>query len=465
MSDSNSKRFLWLWWALGIAVIVAAAVGMGFYAMHGSAVAEAQPTTPQEDPEPARLRVEVVNPEKGKMDRVSSQPGTIQAYESVELYAVVAGYLVKQTVDIGDRVSANAVLAKVDVPELEKQVQRHEAVLEQANARVAQMKARAESARAELDAARAAVPRAEALLKSKSAELRYRQQQLQRMRELAESKSIEDRLVDESISHRDAVREGELAAQEGVTSAKATVVAMAAKIQAADADVDEAKAEVKVAQAELEKARVMVQFATIKAPFDGVVTQRNFFPGDYVRAAHEGGARMPLLVVQRMDKMRVVVQIPDRDVPYCDPGDEASVEIDALPGKALSGKVARIGHSEDPETRLMRVEIDLPNPSGKICHGMYGRVTLLLEKSALLALPSACLLGGATEGKASVFVIRDGRAHRVTVRTNGDNGLQVGIVSGLKPEDQVIVHPPSELTNGAIVETNPRITVTDKDPP
>ncbi len=62
-----------------------------------------------------------------------------------------------------------------------------------------------------------------------------------------------------------------------------------------------------------------------------------FFPGDYVRAATEGGEHTPLLRVERIDKMRLVVDVPDRDVPYCNIGDLADVELDALPGVALEG--------------------------------------------------------------------------------------------------------------------------------
>src|SRR5262249_37890021 len=214
---------------------------------------------------------------------------------------------------------------------------------------------------------------------------------------------------------------------------------------AAVADVEVANAEVKVAQAELEKAQVFVQFATIVAPFDGVVTARNFNPTDFVRAASEGGSHLPLLTVQRTDLMRVVVQIPDRDVPYCDPGDPAVVEIDALPGQKLPAKVSRIARSEDQDSRLMHVEIDLPNPAGKICNGMYGRVTILIDKSDLLGVPSSCLVGRSQEGKGSVYVVRDGRAHLVPVRVGADNGLQIGLQGGLTPEDEVILHPGGEV--------------------
>ncbi len=443
------RRFRWTWWALG-ALAVCPIAGGGYFFTRGLPAVEARDTAPA-SARSAGAHVDVVHPHKGEMDRTTTQPGSIQAFESVNLHAGVSGYLKTLAVDIGDRITQGKVLAVIDVPELEKQEQRHAAALEQARARVAQMKARAVSTRAEWEAARAAIPRAEALLKSKSAELRYRQQQLERMRELASSKSIEDKVVDETLSHRDAVREGEVAAREGVTSARANVDAMAAKIQAADADVQEAEAEVKVAQAELEKSRVFVTFASILSPFDGVVTQRNFFPGDYIKAAGEGGTHLPLLQVQRTDRMRVVVQIPDRDVPYCDPGDAAAVEIDALPGQPLPARVSRIGSSEDPDTRLMRVEIDLPNPTGKIVHGMYGRVTIVLQKSDLLSVPSSCLVGKSDDGKGSVYVVRDGCARLTPVRIGADNGLQVGIVSGLRSDDEVVARPGSGVSDGTPV--------------
>jgi RND family efflux transporter MFP subunit len=387
------------------------------------------------------------------MDRTTTQPGSVQAFESVRLFAGVSGYLKTLAVDIGDRVKRGQVLAVVDVPELEKQVQRHASAVEQARARVVQMNARVVSAKAELEAARAAVPQAEATTKSKAAMMRFREKQFKRMQELYASKSIDERLVDESMEQRDAAREAEIAAQEGVTSARERVNAAAAKVKQAEADVDEAAAEVKVAQAELEKAQVLVRFATISAPFDGVVTQRSLFPGDYVKAADEGGTHTPLLTVQRTDRMRVVVQIPDRDVPYCDPGDPATVELDALPDQKIPpAQVSRVSMSEDAETRLMHVEVDVPNPTGKIRNGMYGRVTILLQKSNLVAIPAACLVGKVTDGQGHVYVVRDGHLRLTPVRIGADNGLRVGIAAGLTAEDEVVLNPGEGLSDGAVVQ-------------
>jgi RND family efflux transporter MFP subunit len=317
------------------------------------------------------------------------------------------------------------------------------------------MKAKLASAQADVEAARASVPHAEALFRSKSAELRYRQQQLERMRELASSHSIEDKLVDEYTSHRDAVREGEVATKEAINSAKANVKAMEAKVIAAEADIKVAEAEVKVSQAELEKSHVMVGFATITAPFDGVVTRRNYFRRDYVRSANESGS-MPLLTVQKTDLLRVVVQIPDREVPYCTPGKPAFIEVDALPGQKFEGKVSRIAQTEDPQTRLMHVEIDLPNPKGKLYQGMYGRVTIVLDQNKdVLSLPSECLAGKSEDGQATIFVVRDGHAHQTPVRLGSDNGVHVEVLSGLNADDKVILHP-GGLRDGASVEATAR---------
>lgn len=435
-------------WVLASGLIV---VGLfmiaGYLVARGASKKTKAPENHVANGTPGVVRVEVTHPHKGAVERTTTQPGTLQSWETVQLYAGVSGYLKDQKVDIGDMVKKGDVLAHLDVPELEAQVKRCDAAVKQADSRVTQMKARADSARAEWQAAKAAVPRAAAMLRSKSAELRYRQLQLQRMRDLAASRSIEDKIVDETTTHRDSVREAEIAAQEAVTTANENVKAAAAKLEAADADVKEAQAEVSVAKADLEKANVLVGFASIVAPFDGVITQRKYFPGDYVRAANESGTQAPMLTVQRTDWFRVVVQIPDRDVPYADKDDPADVEIDALPGKKIPAKVARVSRSEDPDTRLMHIEIDIPNPTGKLCHGMYGRVTVHLDRSDLLAVPSACLVGKPQEGKGSVFVVRDGRARLVPVKLGADNGTLVGILSGLKADDDVIVNP-----NGTIVE-------------
>ena len=405
------------------------------------------------------IRVEVVHPVKGGMQRISTQPGTVQAYESVQLYSAVSGYLEKQTVDIGDRVKKAKLLIKVAVPELEKQILRSNAEIEQGKARVSQMRARIATAQAEKQAALAGVKQAEATAKSTAAALRFREQQLARMKDLFARNSIDERLVDEKTEQRDAALEAHLAAEAAILTSKAQVAATEAKIEQAKADVMEAEAEIQVARAQLEKAQVLVGYSTIIAPFDGVVTQRSLFVNDFVLAATDSGNRVPLLTVQRTDKFRVVVQVPDRDVPYCDPGDQATVEIDALPNQAFPAMISRVAESEDPDTRLMRVEIDLANPKGLIRNGMYGRVSIILDKGIdQLSIPSSCLVGRSRDGKTHVYVVKNGHAQLKSIEVGQDNGLRVAVGRGLQLSDEVIDNPGTDIANRVPVVVAPAST-------
>ena len=445
------------WWVFGGLLVAAGAAGAGYYQARGRAPARSGSGQGESPPARAEIpRVEVCRPQRGGLARTTTQPGSVEAFEWAQLFAGVSGYLKSQTVDIGDRVKKGQILATVDVPDLEKQVQHDQAALRQARAKVDQMRARVVSARAEVEATHAAVTRAVTDRNSKHAYQVFRRKQYDRMKSLySGQRAVDERLVDEHQDQWEAAREAEGAAEAAIAAAKAAVSAADAKVKQAEADVAEAEAEVHVAQAEMEKAEVLVRFATVAAPFDGVITRRTMFPGDYVRAPREGGTGVPLLTVARTDKLRVVVQVPDRDVPYTAVGQEAAVEVDALRGRAFQGKVARLAGSEDPQTRLMHLEVDLVNPTdkehptGRINPGMYGRATIILQKDAdLLSVPSSCLAGKSDDGKATLCVIRDGHVASVQVRVGVDNGIRVAVLGGLRPDDQVATSP-GGLADGA----------------
>jgi HlyD family secretion protein len=442
----------WILWLVAAAVAVAFTAGGAYYLAHGSASPEPVVQDGNE-PSPAdEIRVEVTRPLKGAMPRISTGPGSVQSFESADLVAGASGYLKTQTVDIGDLVTKGQVLAQVDVPDLDKQVQHQKAALEAAQAHVAQMQAHVVSAKADVEAAKAEIVRANAAIDSTHAKAVFRGKQYDRMYDLYHTKTgavIDERLVDEH--------------QDDFQAAKAAEGEAHADRAKADAMVAAANAKVLSAQAELEKAQVMVQFATITSPYTGVITYRALFPGDYVKAATDSGGGRPLLTVERTDKMRVIFQMPDRDVPYCSVGDRAVVEIDALPGPPLEAKVSRMASSEDATSRLMHVEIDLANPTGKIAQGMYGHITVFLDQGAdLLSIPSSALTGKGEHGKGSVFVVRNGKARLLSVVTGTDNGVRIAIPKGLKDNDEVILHPTDDLTDGAAVVAVPEPSDTAK---
>jgi multidrug efflux pump subunit AcrA (membrane-fusion protein) len=99
----------------------------------------------------------------------------------------------------------------------------------------------------------------------------------------------------------------------------------------------------------------------------------------------------------------------------------------------------------------MHVEVDLPNPSGKIRQGMFGKVVILLEKSQNWSIPTACLSGKTKNGKAFVYVAKSGVARKTPVILGADNGLRVEVLQGLSSQDDIVINPGPRLRDGARV--------------
>jgi RND family efflux transporter MFP subunit len=405
----------------------------------------------------SRIGVEVVHPTDGGIERICVQPGTLEPYEAADLYAKASGYLsfkdLEAIVDIGSKVKKDQVLARISVPEYNAQVRRNEAEVEHAKARMRQYEAHLVAARATAKAAKARITLVTAQVKSKTAFRRFREKQYDRIKDLLARQAVDARLLDESEDHMEASIGAEEAAKEAVVTTTLDAEASDAKVSEAQADLEDAKAQVGVAEAELDNARVLLSYTVIKSPYDGIITKRNYWAPDFIRTGESGSSEKPLFSVERTDLMRVVVAVPDRDVPYVDDGEEAEVMIDAINGPPIKAKVSRSAKSEDPSTRTMRTEIDIPNPKGVLRRGMYGQTTIYLQKGAphSVTIPSSALIGKAADGNATVRIVNEGHVKVVPVRIGADNGINVEVVSGLKVEDQVIVRASGSIDEGTPV--------------
>lgn len=480
------------WGRLGLGLLALIVVGAaGWFAAGAGSMLGPNPeatTNPGATPEhqPAGIVAEVVRPQAGGIERTVSQPGTVEPFQWEDVYAKASGFLaeqqvdvgggVKQDVDIGTHVKAGDIIAKISVPEYEKQVERDTAQVADANAKVKQMEAHLKAAKAEHLAALASIKLARVMVKAKTAYRDYRKKQLDRIMALVQEKAVDQKLGEEQEDYYLSALESKNAADEQVNSATEHANAAAAKIDQAEADLDEAKATVGIADAELAKSKVLVGYTVIKSTYTGVVTKRSFHVGDFIKAADQGG-NTPLFRVEGTDKMRVVVQVPDRDVPYVSAGDPAVIRIDALPGLVIQSTpdtkiaVSRWADAEDPATRTMRTEIDVPNKYG-LRNGMYGRVTINVDGGSRNALrvPSAALVekpGGKEvkargkgadaqrgdadkQGKGYVRVVREGKVHFTPVEYAADNGIEIEVTKGLAPTDEVIVR-----TTGPVEEGTP----------
>lgn len=189
-------------------------------------------------------------------------------------------------------------------------------------------------------------------------------------------------------------------------------------------------------QAELE---AQMDYATIEAPFAGIVTWRAIDPGDMVyQASSPKGSGQPLLRVAKLDVVRVRTYVPERDSSHVDIGDEATIVFDALPGQTFSGKVSRSAGALDSATRTMLVEVDLQNADGRIRPGYYGQTRLLLEsRPQALALPSSAVRRDANGAETYVYAVVGGAVRRVPVVTGLTDGDWIEIRSGLDDEARV----------------------------
>ena len=442
----------WLKICLGAAAALAVGAGAVLLVLHHFGLVGHGTPPGAAMPEPP-VRVYVVRPQQGGVERTVTRPASVHAFQHAALFAKVSGYLRDQVVDIGDRVKPGEVMAQIEVPEVVANVGKARADLQKAEALVSMARARQEEADARLREARAKVEQSQADLASARSLLRLRQVEYKRFKSLAESKDIREEVVEEKLQARSAAESAERAAAAAVATATAGVAAAEAGVKSATATVEDAKAQVRVARAVLDRARTFEEYTRIRSPYDGVVTQRNYHEGDFIRDASTGAAGKPVLAVARTDKMRVVVWVPDPDVTYTRRGAPATLRIDSLPDHPFKGVVARTAVSENYDTRTMRAEVDLPNPDGLLTDGMFGAITLFLGKSRHgLTIPSACLGPAEKNNERPAYVVQGGKAHRVTVRVGLDDGIHAEALSGLRPDDQVIEQHGPGLAEGVPVE-------------
>ncbi|HWE40322.1 MAG TPA: efflux RND transporter periplasmic adaptor subunit [Isosphaeraceae bacterium] len=446
------------WWLIPAGLVAVGVVVGGYYYVNYSGAHAA--TSPGADTGSAAesnlLEVEVVTPKKGGLERTTVQPGDVRPFEWADLRTRVSGYLKSQKVDIGDHVKKGDVLATIDAPDRVQDFKQAETYVGLKKKQADLARARVKSAEASVVAAKKMIEQAKKDVERYVAEVTYRKTALARVIGLVNVNALERRLQDEEQERHDESVAAEQFARSVVQTRMADEAKAEAELEDAKVEVKVAEEQVKVAEAERDKAKVYVDFAELKSPYTGVITRRSFHVGDFIRADSEG-TTVPILTVARTDLMRVVIQVPDTDVPFVHVDDKASIKIQALQYfPPFKGKVSRFAYSEDPSNRTMRTEVDLENPDNKLREGMYGIATiLLLEKSPdNLTIPASAIVAQDEEGKAQIWVVREGKAEEITVKVGQNNGVDVEILKGgLRPEDQVIALAAGGLTNDLPVKT------------
>ncbi len=307
-------------------------------------------------------------------------PATVRGFQSADLFAKVGGYIREMKVDIGDRVTQGQPLCILDVPEMEKQVQQKQSLLRQAEAETRQADARIEETEAQLQGYEAAVREAQMMTIQKKAFLKFQVAENDRISKLAQRGAVQKELIDSATYQLDAAKADVQATEAKIATAEANLAGARAAVERSRADQFAAQSNVDVAKSNLEYIKQMLEYTTIRAPFDGIVTSRMFDAGAFVQSAEGNSGAKPVLHIVRMDKVRVSFSLSMSSIKGLKKGDRVVFgEIDALPDQTFDGTVSRHAPVMDEATRMMRVEVDLENPDGKLLPGFFGYATLFVN--------------------------------------------------------------------------------------
>ena len=326
-------------------------------------------------------------------------PGTTAAFAAANIYARATGYISKRNVDIGDKVKQGELLAALAVPEIDDQISQNQATLEQ-------LKASVQQAQANATLAQATWGRDKPLL-----------------------------------------RDGWVTGHQGDIDSQT--------VKADEAAVSVAQANVSAQERLLRVLRQNRAYASVVAPFDGIITQRSVDVGSLVQGNANTGTFM--FEIMQKDVIRVWVYVPQDAAFGVAPGVEAIVRVPELPDREFPGKVTRIADALQSGTRTLLTEIDIPNPDGALLPGIYCSVELKVpRKTPSFIIPAEAIIF--TRSGLQAAVVKDGKAEIRKVRVTRDLGTQVQVDAGVSAGERVILNPPVTLLDGAKVQPRPDAT-------
>jgi RND family efflux transporter MFP subunit len=209
----------------------------------------------------------------------------------------------------------------------------------------------------------------------------------------------------------------------------------------------QSQANLAAAEANVRRLEQMELFKHIYAPFSGIVTQRNTDIGALINAGSTPGQK-GLFQLAQVDPLRVYVSIPQSYFPNIHSGMPAYIQLEEYPGQKFSGKVVRSADAIDPATRTLLTEVDVENHDGKLLPGAYAQVHFAVPVQVVrISVPVNALLFRA-EGPRVAVVGADGRIQLRSVTIGRDFGTKLEILTGLDPNDQVVVNPADSLEDG-----------------
>jgi RND family efflux transporter MFP subunit len=191
-------------------------------------------------------------------------------------------------------------------------------------------------------------------------------------------------------------------------------------------------------------------FQQIRAPFAGIITARNTDIGALIRSGASDGRE--LFRLARIDTVRIMINVPQANIPAIRVGQAAAVSVQERPGREFSGELVRTANALDPATRTLLAEIHVQNPNYVLLPGMYAQVRLANAQSAPAILVPGDTLVVRSDGPQVAVVREDGSIHYQKVVLGRDFGAQSEIISGLAGGESLVINPGDDIQEGAMVK-------------
>ena len=311
--------------------------------------------------------------------------GNLIGDATVAVVPKTAGRLQDVYVRLGDRVGSGQRIAKIEDQENHEQVAQAEAAFEVAKATIRQ----------------------------RQADLQLAQTNVERSRSLFARQLLPKQTLDDNE----------------------------ARYQAAIAQLDLARAQNTQSEARLEELRINLANTTIVSPVDGFVARRAADPGAFV------SQNAPVVDVVDINRVRLVVNVIEKDLRQLQAGDPASVEVDAYPGEIFRGRIARVAPVLDPATRTASVEVEIPNPGFRLKPGMYARVGITTQsRENALVVPANAVVS--IDGRRGVFLVENSSAAFRPVEFGIEEPTRVEVLNGLTDAERIITTGAAGLRDG-----------------
>lgn len=212
--------------------------------------------------------------------------------------------------------------------------------------------------------------------------------------------------------------------------------------------VDQLKTELDAAR---RKYTNMVENTVLVSPINGVVTARNYDPGDMT-------STLPILTVEQLKPVKVLVNVNENDFAKVHKGMKAEIKLDVYGDELFTGTVALIHPTINPDTRTFTVEINIDNRDERVRPGMFARVSLSFGEATHVVVPDRAVVKMSGSGNKYVYVYKDGKVsyNKVELGQRLDNSYEV--LSGVDDGDNVVISGQSRLADGAEVELTNKTT-------